>query len=57
VARPKDLPPKSSVYDYFDLWTYDGTLEPPVLPGGISGSTGPHSASVRSLGYRNLLRS
>jgi len=26
-AIPKDLPPKSSVYDYFDLWTYDGTLE------------------------------
>jgi transposase len=23
-AIPKDLPPKSSVYDYFDLWTYDG---------------------------------
>src|ERR1700730_6317017 len=26
-AIPKDLPAKSSVYDYFDLWTYDGTLE------------------------------
>src|SRR6476659_8950173 len=26
-AIPKDLLPKSSVYDYFDLWTYDGTLE------------------------------
>src|SRR6267142_174336 len=26
-AIPKDLPPRSSVYDYFDLWTYDGTLE------------------------------
>src|SRR4029434_7130479 len=25
-AIPKDLPPKSSVYDYFDLWTYDRTL-------------------------------
>jgi transposase len=24
---PKDLPPKSTIYDYFDLWTYDGTLE------------------------------
>jgi len=24
-AIPKDLPPKSTVYDYFDLWTYDGT--------------------------------
>jgi len=27
AAIPKDLPPRSSVYDYFDLWTYDGTLE------------------------------
>ena len=26
-AVPKDLPPKSTVYEYFDLWTYDGTLE------------------------------
>ena len=26
-AIPKDLPPKSTVYDYFDLWTYDGTLQ------------------------------
>jgi len=25
-AIPKDLPPKST-YDYFDLWTYDGTLD------------------------------
>src|SRR5664279_4870992 len=32
-------------------------LPPPLLPGGISGSTSPHSSSVRSLGYRNLLRS
>jgi transposase len=24
---PKDFPPKSTLYDYFDLWTYDGTLE------------------------------
>ena len=23
---PKDLPLKSTLYDYFDLWTYDGTL-------------------------------
>jgi|UPI0004BCABD7 hypothetical protein len=28
VARvPKDLPLKSTVYGYFDLWTYDGTLD------------------------------
>ena len=26
-AIPKDLPPKSTVFDYFDLWNYDGTLE------------------------------
>ena len=26
-ALPKDLPPKSTVYDYFDLWDWDGTLE------------------------------
>ena len=25
-AIPKDLPPKSTVYDYFDLWSWDGTL-------------------------------
>lgn len=26
-AVPKDLPPTSTVYDYFDLWTWDGTLD------------------------------
>ena len=26
-AIPKDLPPKSTVYDYFDLWSWDGTLD------------------------------
>ena len=26
-ALPKDLPPKSTVYDYLDLWDWDGTLE------------------------------
>jgi transposase len=25
-AIPLDLPPKSTVYDYFDLWDWDGTL-------------------------------
>lgn len=24
---PKDLPPKSTVHDYFDRWCYDRTLE------------------------------
>jgi transposase len=26
-ARPKDLPPRSTVYDYFGLWSWDGTLD------------------------------
>ena len=26
-ALPKDLPPKSTVHDYLDLWSYDGTLD------------------------------
>ncbi|WP_292528115.1 IS5 family transposase [Methylocystis sp.] len=26
-AIPKDLPPRSTVYGYFDLWTYDGTID------------------------------
>ena len=26
-AVPKDLPPKSTIYDYLDLWDWDGTLE------------------------------
>ena len=25
-AIPKDLPPRSTVHDYFDLWAWDGTL-------------------------------
>ena len=24
---PKDLPPKSTLHDYLDLWNYDGTLQ------------------------------
>src|SRR5580765_7159493 len=37
-ALPKDFPPKSTVYDYLDLWEWDGTLErihhaqPPTCP-------------------------
>jgi hypothetical protein len=27
ASEGKDLPPKSTLYDYFDLWTSDGTLE------------------------------
>ena len=26
-AIPKDLPPRSTLYDSFDLWTWDGTLD------------------------------
>jgi transposase len=26
-AIPKDLPPRSTVHDYFELWTWDGTLD------------------------------
>ncbi len=26
-AVPKDLPPRSTLYDYFDLWSWDGALE------------------------------
>src|SRR5512136_129901 len=39
-AIPKDFPPKNTVYRYFDLWTYDGTLERihDALYGQVSGS-------------------
>ena len=26
-AIPKDLPPRSSVFDYLELWSLDGTLD------------------------------
>jgi len=26
-AIPKDLPPRSTVYGYFDLWDHDGTVQ------------------------------
>jgi transposase len=26
-ALPKDLPPKSTAWDYFSLWDWDGTIE------------------------------
>lgn len=26
-AIPKDLPRRSTVYDYFDLWSWDGTMD------------------------------
>ena len=48
-AIPKDLPPKSSVYDYFDLWTYDGTLEriPPRALRAVSRTSATGSQSDR----------
>ncbi len=27
AALPKDLPPRSTLHDYFDRWDYDGTLD------------------------------
>jgi len=27
AALPKDLPPRSTAWSYFDLWEWDGTLE------------------------------
>ena len=26
-AVPRDLPPRSTLFEYFDLWDYDGTLD------------------------------
>jgi transposase len=26
-AIPKDLPPRSTLFDYLDLWSFDGTLD------------------------------
>ena len=26
-AVPKDLPPRSTLFDYFNLWSWDGTLD------------------------------
>src|SRR4051794_12956561 len=37
--------------------TFTVRLVPPRLPGRMSGSTWLHSSSVKSLGYRSLLRS
>ena len=36
-ALPKDLPPRSTVYDYFDLWSWDGrACSSPSSPGAIT---------------------
>ena len=31
-AIPKDLPPRSTLYDYFDLWSWNGTLDFCAVP-------------------------
>jgi transposase len=30
-AIPKDLPPRSTVHDYLDLWSYDATLDASIM--------------------------
>ena len=49
-AIPKDLPPKSTVYDYFDLWTYDGTLPRPRRV-SVDVLTPPAIIGILSAGY------
>jgi hypothetical protein len=39
-AVPKDLPPKSTLFSYFDLWNWDGTL----------GRMGPRIGPVIAMG-------
>jgi transposase len=34
-AIPKALPPRSTLFDYLDLWSYDGTLEVQTTVEGI----------------------
>src|SRR3954466_12025416 len=31
---PKDLPPRSTVWEYLDLWDWDGTLDQPLSSAG-----------------------
>jgi hypothetical protein len=44
-AIPKDLPPRSTVHDYFDLWAWDGTLDR-IEPQQQAPSDGISSASA-----------
>jgi transposase len=30
-AIPKELPPRSTLHDYFDLWNWDGTLDRTII--------------------------
>ena len=52
--RPHDL---ENMIPFITSRTSTWRLLPPRLAGGINGSTCGHSSSVRSLGYRKLLRS
>ena len=48
-ALPKDLPPKSTVYDYLELWNWDGTLERihhERLPGSVAIAAWPATLSA-----------
>jgi Putative transposase of IS4/5 family (DUF4096) len=53
-ALPKDLPPKSTVWAYSDLWTWDGTLERihHALYVGGTRAGGTELANVVELGAR-----
>ena len=48
-AIPKDLPPRSTIHGYFDLWSWDGTLDshPSHALCEMSRSTWPGSQSHR----------
>jgi transposase len=58
-AIPKHLPPRSTLYDYFDLWSWDGTLD--VIHHGRCTDHGDHvwhvSVPVETLRRRRLSRS
>jgi transposase len=47
-ALPKDLPPRSTVWEYLDLGEWDGTLSRIRLgvsgPGGVGRHAQPHSS-------------
>ena len=58
-AIPKDLPPRSTLFDYLDLWSYDGTLDRRTdhrlaqpLPKASQGLGEPQSQGARILAPR-----
>jgi Putative transposase of IS4/5 family (DUF4096) len=38
-ASPKDLPPRSTVFDYLDLWSRDGTLDRSIMRSTLNAAT------------------